>query len=205
MSKVLLCFENTIRPSKRETEARRRFSPSWRQTRWRARQTTQRALVILSCSFGSLMVWCFGSSAPPRHTEDRGAPRFHPALCFSARLGAHRYGDGSSEQEKTRGSIVSFTDVCKRQNPLWFLEWFSFLRQPKRVGETTDIFGSLWLTGRFGLICLSVGLVSCTDIWMFCILKGWDYIFVLVWVDVCRTNMGMHKFSGLTDEWAGII
>lgn len=68
------------------------------------RQTTQRALVILSCSFGSVMVWCFGSSTSPRH--QRPGARGHSAfirLCFSAQLQSHRYGDGTNERGKNAG------------------------------------------------------------------------------------------------------
>lgn len=89
---------------------------------------------------------------------------------------------------KTRGSIVSCAAACKRQATLWFLEYFLHFTPVKATEseKMNGILGSYWLLRAY---CTS------TDIWMFRMLTKWDNILLLVWVDVCRLNMGINRFS----------
>lgn len=188
MSKVLLCFERIIvhQTLKWDVFA---FS-SWRRACLGARQTTQRALVLLSCSVGSLMVWWFSSSTSPRHqrTGGGGGPGGMFAFIQPCVSQPNAMATGPMGEGKTRGSIVSCAAACKRQATLWFLEYFLHFTPVKATEseKMNGIRGSYWLLRAY---CTS------TDIWMFCMLTKWDNILLLVWVDVCRLNMGINRFS----------
>lgn len=146
MSKVLLCLETLLSIKARDWSEM--FS-SWRQTCLGARQTTQRALVILSCSFGSLVVWCFGSSTSPRHQRlgARGHFTFIRLYVSQPNFNPIAMATVPMSQGKSAGvHCVLCRSLEGTGSTLVFRILFLFMPVEETSSKkVNDIFGSFWL------------------------------------------------------------